>query len=285
MTRTLLALALLAAASATTPARAETAATCTATITALPIVIGARGVYCLSKDLGTDITSGIAVTVQTNQVTIDCNGYRISGLPAGAGTTATGIGAPALRTLVTVRNCGIRGFARGISLEADASLVEGNHFEQNRIEGIRLNGDGNVVRNNRVYDTGGSTGEYSPVIGIYAIGNTDVRDNIIDTVVPTAAPNTNAYGIRHSGGIGVRLAGNVVRNLQPAGTGGAYGVYTSGSQQAFLDDNRVGWLSVAAPVSVAYRCNADLGSMRNNAEFGFITLNQGCIDGGGNTDH
>src|SRR4249919_995356 len=73
------------------PAHAETFHTCGTTIASLPTVISAQGVYCLTHDLATAITSGDAIDVQTNNVTIDCNGYKIGGLAAGAASLTFGI--------------------------------------------------------------------------------------------------------------------------------------------------------------------------------------------------
>jgi parallel beta-helix repeat protein len=282
MTRTLLAACLLAAATASTPSQAETAATCDTIIAALPAVLTTRGVYCLNKDLGTSITSGAAITVHTNQVTIDCNGYRISGLGGGAGTAATGVYANA-RSLVTVRNCGVRGFAKGIALTGDTTLVENNHLDQNRIAGIDVRGDGNLVRGNRVFDTGASSTVVATVTGIYAENGTDVRDNVVENVLASAEPNTDVYGIYQYGGSAVHVAGNTVRYLAPSGTGAAYGIYTYLGSQVFLDDNRVS-LPTTVTESIGYRCNLDLGTMRNNSEWGFTTSDLNCLDDGGNVD-
>src|SRR5690606_25516601 len=63
----------------------ETFDTCTSFIPSLPTVITSQGTWCLDKNLGTAITGGNAITVATNNVTIDCNGFKIGGLAAGDG--------------------------------------------------------------------------------------------------------------------------------------------------------------------------------------------------------
>ena len=75
-----------------TPARAaESYDNCTFTITSLPAVLSTPGVWCLKQDLSTNMTSGIAIDVQSNNVTVDCNGFKLGGLGGGPTSTARGI--------------------------------------------------------------------------------------------------------------------------------------------------------------------------------------------------
>src|SRR5688572_29125412 len=104
--RALVTCALLAGAA---PASAETFYACDTIIDALPATIATQGVYCLTQDVSTAIASGNAITINANNVTLDCNGYKIGGLSAGASTSAYGVHATD-RANVTVRQCSIRGF-------------------------------------------------------------------------------------------------------------------------------------------------------------------------------
>ena len=70
-------------------AQAETTE-CTV-ITSLPYAINTQGIYCLKGNLESNMTSGNAITINTNNVVLDLNGYKIGGLAAGAGTNANGI--------------------------------------------------------------------------------------------------------------------------------------------------------------------------------------------------
>src|SRR5204863_29243 len=72
-----------------TPTTAETL-NCTA-INSVPTVITAPGIYCLTKDLTTAITTGSAIEIQTNNVVIDLNSHRLGGGAAGLGTSDFGI--------------------------------------------------------------------------------------------------------------------------------------------------------------------------------------------------
>src|SRR4249920_3466180 len=64
---------------------------CTGFITSLPAVITTQGTWCLKQDLATTVTSGSAITINTNNVTIDCNDFKLGGLGAGLATLANGI--------------------------------------------------------------------------------------------------------------------------------------------------------------------------------------------------
>ena len=71
-----LALACLAATLlAPAPGRAETFHHCTGFIDAVPAVLATQGVWCLRQDLATALNTGQIISIQTNNVTIDCNGY------------------------------------------------------------------------------------------------------------------------------------------------------------------------------------------------------------------
>jgi len=182
-------LVLLALVLGAAPARAETV-TCTA-ITALPAVITVQGVYCFTNSLATAMTSGFAIDIQTNNVVLDLNGFTLDGLAAGLGTIAFGIQA-ADRQNITIKNGTIRGFRQAIVLDDFGSgaskghLVEDIRAEQNTEVGIQVKGSGNIVRNNQVVATGGTTifGPDVDAIGfrIEGSGPRVLNNDVIDTV-------------------------------------------------------------------------------------------------------
>src|SRR5712691_1804649 len=100
-TRSAVLLVLLALVLGAAPARAETVA-CTP-ITALPAVITGQGIYCFTGHLSTAMTSGNAIDIQTNNVVLDLNGFKLGGLAAGLGTFAVGIHAID-RQNITIKN-------------------------------------------------------------------------------------------------------------------------------------------------------------------------------------
>ena len=78
-------LALLAMAGAPHVAQAaESYDSCKGFITSLPVSISTPGTWCLKQDLATSLASGNAVTILANDVTLDCNGFKIDGTAAGA---------------------------------------------------------------------------------------------------------------------------------------------------------------------------------------------------------
>ena len=73
-------------------------------------------VRCPPADLSTAITVGNAIMVNANYVTIDCNNFKLGGLAAGSGTLTYGIRSE-VRINTTIRNCNIRGFFCGATLD------------------------------------------------------------------------------------------------------------------------------------------------------------------------
>src|SRR5688572_11895990 len=135
---------------------AESYDNCAGFIDSLPATISTQGVWCLRKDVSTAIAAGAAITVATNNVTLDCNDFKLGGLSAGTATATRGILATG-RQNIRVRNCNIRGFHTGLDIEGGGHLVEDNNLNGNLSVGLRVSGDGSIVRRNSVIDTGGST--------------------------------------------------------------------------------------------------------------------------------
>ena len=206
-------------------------------ITSLPAVISTQGLYCLTGNLATSQTSGNAIEITANNVTLDLNGWKLGGQAAGAGTRAYGIYSAAVN--VTVKNGIVRGFYIGIELDGRGAVVQDILVDQNPYMGIYVFGQGAVVEHNQVVDTGGSTyttnmaatgiradGPGSTVsnnmvsgltatgsedeLGIVVYGgNSTVRDNVIsDTATPTGGGNS--FGILQTESI---VTNNTVSNF------------------------------------------------------------------------
>lgn len=228
-------------------ARAETMQTCTGFIDAVPAVITTQGVWCLRRDLSSNQTSGRVIDIRANNVTIDCNGFKLGGLAAGAYRYATGIGSENASG-ATVRNCTVRGYQTGIGITGAGTVIEDNLVDQSGAWGVYAWGDGVLVRRNRIFATGGTV---NFARGIVATG--DVVDNIVSGVSATGKADADATGIfinnvqasvlrnRVSGivspdpaksfGINVywghsRIEGNHVYNAVPGGVG-ISGVWTN----------------------------------------------------------
>jgi len=211
---------------------------CAGFIDSLPATIGQQGTWCLRKDLSTAMASGHAITIAANNVTLDCNGFKLGGLAAGAASMARGVHALD-RINVTVRNCTIRGFFEGIGLLGTGGgghRVEDNLLDQNLVAGIYLQGDGNLVQRNRIADTGGS--DVAPGLAWGIVGTADMLDNAIDGVSATGE-FAGAWGIQASGA-GNEVRGNRVRRVIAGLMPGAEAVGIEAlSGGMTLDRNRV----------------------------------------------
>jgi len=182
---------------------------CSGFIDSLPSTISTQGVWCLRKDLATSITGGAAITIAANNVTVDCNDFKLGGLSAGTNSGASGIGSN--QQNVTVRHCAIRGFYDGINLSAIGGLVEDNRLDNNLHAGIYMSGgEHNLVRRNRIYDTGGFTGTAStPAFGIYA--SADILDNTVVYVFSNGAADSTGIYLLYAGGH--EVGGNLVADI------------------------------------------------------------------------
>lgn len=258
---------------------AESYDNCTGFIDSLPAILGTQGNWCLRKNVATSITSGYAILIDANNVTLDCNDFKIGGLGAGVNTATVGIGTgDRLRTNAVVRNCNIRGFRRGLVISGSGHLVEDNRLDGNTYTGIYVVGDGSIVRRNQVLDTGGTNEQ------AYAISTVDtvhVLDNTVDGVLP--APNNGsawAYGIVTFSNPAGSIRGNRVSGLVGYGDGGAFGIINEGSLLISVVDNHV----VSSGGKVGISCAGwNNEPAVGNVVVGFATPLTGCYDGGNTT--
>jgi hypothetical protein len=221
-------------------------------ITSLPFTITAKGIYCLTGDLNTSITTGNALEIAANNVIVDLNGHKIAGQAAGAGTTATGIYANQ-RQNITIRNGTIRGYFYGIWLDdvspytaSQGHLVEEVRLDRNLYVGIAAFGRGCLIRRNQVTATGGTT----------AFG-----------------ADAFAYAISASGN-GQRIVDNDVMTVTKAGTGSGYGIALATAGDNLVVNNRV----TRADYAVSFPLIANAGKYRDNLTDG-ITVS--AYSGGG----
>jgi hypothetical protein len=257
---------------------AESYDNCTGYITSVPAAINSQGTWCLKQDLTTSISSGTAIKINADNVTLDCNDFKLDGLAAGAATHAYGINASG-RLNTTVRNCNIRGFFYGALLTGSGHAAEDNRFEGNTYIGLDIQGDGSVARSNRVFDTGGST-QVASAYGIAVNDSVDVLDNTVTNVFARSGGNGNAYAIFTSGNASASINGNRVRGEHGDGTGIAYGIYNSLSDRITLRNNDV--VGDGSSGSVGLRCANAHGRARENVINGFFTGVSICSNDAGN---
>jgi len=262
-------------------AQAETFSTCSGFIVSLPTVISTQGTWCLKQDLATAVASGSAITINTNNVTIDCNNFKLGGLAAGLGTSARGIYAQD-RLNATVRHCNIRGFETGIYFGGTTSgghVIEDNAFDGNTYGAMYIQGDGSLVQRNRVFDTGGATTGPQDTTPIWTVDSVDIFDNTVANVF-TSGASASAYGIYTDANKSGRIIGNGVRGVVASVGSVAYGIRSANSDRVTLRDNDV--VGDATALSKGLRCTSTNGRARDNVVSGFGTGIDTCSNDGGN---
>jgi hypothetical protein len=230
------------------PASAETT-NCT-NITTLPNTITVQGVYCLKQNLATSMASGAAITINTNNVTIDFNDFKLGGLAAGPATQATGVYARDRRN-ITLRNGNIRGFREGIRIDqtANGTLSSGHLIEDSLIDGstqfgLVLSGSGIVARRNRLVGTD-STPPPAPTLQAAAdspLAGSSLGNSAVPGLSNRPAPQIGT-GVGVNAILAVRLRNSqIVDNLitSTISSGAeAYGMYISESSNVEVARNRI----------------------------------------------
>ena len=253
---------------------AESYDSCTGFIDSLPATITTQGTWCLKNNLSTAITNGDAITIDANNVTVDCNGFKIGGLAAEPDTEAQGISARA-RLNATVRNCTIRGFSHGIDFyEGGNHLIEGNTIDRSTNRGIFIiNAPGSIVRNNIVANTGRSTSfgpDSDSATGIYADGGADILNNTVNGVVGVVGGDNTIWveGIFAGNG---SVVGNRVRGLAAIGAQFAFidGIKVQGSTAVFKNIVQAPGTAGGGENRVGIRCQDNLASAHDNVLLGF----------------
>jgi hypothetical protein len=228
-------------------------------ITTVPAVIDVPGLYCLVSDLASSSPIADAIRIEANNVVLDLKGHRLGGLSAGPATQATGIYV-FQRQNVTIRNGTVRGFLVGILVQdfppysaSMGHVIEDIRADHNLADGIVVQGQGSVVRRNRVLATGGGT---------------------------CCGPNLTTHGIRVEG-IGQLVADNDVVDVRASGTGHSYGIFFGHGSDLFALDNRISRAEHGIYFDSAtgkYR-----GTLTSTVAVPYGTLTgTGVIDAGGN---
>jgi len=177
-------------------ARSQDMGTCTV-INQLPYTITASGYYCLQNDL---TSTGSGIMVNASDVVIDLGGNTLRG--PGTNNTITYCVLAFGRARIKVRNGTIRGCAYGLYISdfADSAMATGFLGGYHRVEdlrithctfrGMRIEGNGNVVRNVDLRFIGGDL--------VY--------------------PSSSAIAIE-SLGPGARIIGNTIHEVRGGGPG------------------------------------------------------------------
>jgi parallel beta-helix repeat protein len=195
--------------------------------------IKSGGSYCLTANL---VATSNGVSIAANNVDLDCGGYTIDGSAQAISTAKRGIVGTG-RSGVTVHDCTTKGFIEGIRLTGTGNNIHDNVVIAPTSRGIYVDGEENIIDNNRISDAGGTSNTSWGAFGIYALGPSIIRDNVVSGVVPTAGSNKSGYGIytaRNDAGV---LQGNTVRNVLSDGDQIAMALTAYGSANAVLKEN------------------------------------------------
>jgi hypothetical protein len=221
---------------------------CTA-ISALPATITQPGKYCLAKDFVVNQATGNAISIASNDVTLDCGGRTLKNTATSNTVTSVAISSIG-RNNVVVEHCRvIGGWMNGIDVFQDNAQPNKNYYVEVRDNyvagpwwhGIRAWGSAIEVTNNKVYDIGGRLNQYA--IGIRVGGSTSgfrmhvVRGNI---VIGTNSPYSHAYGIFSDGSMSSAFLDNGVAGTSAATGKNAYGVYVIGTYNRVTDNHVTG---------------------------------------------
>lgn len=262
----------LAAQFAPGEAQAQSSAPPCSMISSLPVVINEPGNYCMAVNATVNITTGQAILIDANDVTLDCQNYTLTNEAASATGSSAGIRATNRHNLL-IRNCRVMGgFTDGIHVHMPFNGPTTSYY--NRIEnnyvggpyryGILGIGSAIEIRNNQVYDVGGQ--ENSAAFGIRIGGSSVsgfkfqvVENNII---AGTNSPSNNAYGIYSDSSIGSMFLSNRIS--------GTYGM---------LPNYRGTGIRIAVGDANTLRDNIINGGGRAN-EIGIQTVTNGgvCFD-------
>ena len=271
----LFAMLALATSATALPARAaESYDACVGFIDSVPTVLTSKGVWCLRKDLTTAQIDGAAITIDANNVSVDCNGFRLGGLAAGPETEAVGIdGKPRLNAVV--RGCNVRGFLVGIRLQENGAgdgghVVEDNRLDGNTLVGITVAGHGSVVRRNLVRDTGGSPVSETS-FALVTTGTVFVDDNVVAGVVPGEG-GSSAWGLFSIGNVGGAIRRNLITGVHS--TSGASVVTILAGTRAWLEGNRIVGSNILG--SVGLTCSDATTRPTHNSITGFGDNETGC---------
>jgi len=212
-------------------------------IYSVPTTIASPCHYCLNSDLSATDTFGTAIQINADDVTLDLSGHILDGLPAGSGTSATGISGAKRNAIV--RNGTVRGFQTGISLGSTNAVVENLFVDRNTIGAIHKSGPFTIIRDNRVTDIG-TTQCCADIHAIDVSGQASrVLNNDVNHVF-SSSPGFHATAIAFSGGSQYLAVNN---RLTGAGQGifflsGATGKYrdnlTAGVTSPFIGGTSAG---------------------------------------------
>jgi hypothetical protein len=211
-------------------------------ITELPYTIRHSGAYVLRIDGVFKHTTGAAITIDADYVTLDLNDHSLTNTPTETGPTmAAGISTQAHNNL-TIRNGAVRGFRIGLDLNSPNTVgnILLNNVTCDECKGAAfvLTGDSIDIRSCAVRNTGGSPANVDALIGgMVLVGNyANVSGNQITNTVAIEGTQT-AVGMIMQFDKACAVDGNFVANGTV--TSGSTGISANASAGFLATNNRI----------------------------------------------
>jgi parallel beta-helix repeat protein len=228
-----------------------------------PYSIKAPGHYCVTAEL---TAPGNGISVNADNVDLDCGGYTIDGSSQVPATTSRGIVGYG-RTNVVVHDCRIRGFIEGIRLTGTGNTVRDNVVIAPYARGIAVEGGDNTIEGNRVSGVGGSSNYSWGAFGILAKGPSIIRDNMVSGVMPTSGSGKSGYGIYTSENDSGVVQRNAVRNVSGDGGVIAVAITVDDSSNVVLSGNIL--VNPTEAYSFPIYCTGEKNYSNGNVMYGF----------------
>lgn len=233
-------------------------------ITTIPYTISSPGYYELGSNISSTNSNFSAITINSDNVTLDLKNYTLSNSGAGPNTISNGVYANQ-RKNVTIQNGAVSNFLYGIRLEDTSTnysvsnyLVKNVKTLSNTFRGMCISGTNNSVTCCIVDDTQGCTffsNAFSCGIEVKGVCNYVAR-NVISTVFPQGTGE--GLGISVSdGGNGSLIEDNKIINATLASS--SYGIWVGGNSNVVCNNNTIinyqHGIAYSSPTSGAYLNN------------------------------
>jgi hypothetical protein len=228
-------------------------------INSVPYTINSPGLYCLSKNLTYAATTGNAITVAVGDVTLDLNGFCLTGPGKTSGPSNYGISIGTSINNVEIRNGSVKGFGyygifaaycigirviglrvsdnggAGVWMAGYDHLVMGCSLFNNKTFGAAI--ASGIVKGNHVYNNGGQ--------GLNALDGSTISGNMVNSNVLVgiyAYPGSSVLDntVMGNGESGIRAEDGCTITRNTSRGNSAVGIYT-GNNCLITNNTTQGW--------------------------------------------
>lgn len=199
--------------------------------TAIPAGAGSGPMTVTTNTTLTEDQQG-PITIAADAVTLDCAGHRVTG-PGDVGIYLPG------RTRVTVKNCQISGFGRGLFLAFGAANFLTNNRSEANVEGLRLEGSSNnkIVGNTVVGNSGHGVALYYLSSGNVITQNSALSNTLYGFVAVNADANTYSGNFakgNQEGFVGVGASNSYLNNIARDSQFSGFHFYSGSSNNTLI---------------------------------------------------